>query len=63
MANGISPGYRVEYHPAGCPPTLLEAYAQAKLEAQDGDERSRSAPRSSDPQRLRDSLNTLHRAG
>jgi hypothetical protein len=63
MANGIAAGYRVEYHPGGPPPALLEAYAQAKLEAQDDDEDLDLAPRSSDPQRLRDSLDTLHRRG
>nr|WP_203784867.1 GNAT family N-acetyltransferase [Actinoplanes rishiriensis] len=63
MAGGIAPGYRVEYHPGGPPETLLEAYAQAKLEAQDDDGDLDLAPRSSDPQRLRDSLDTLHRRG
>jgi GNAT superfamily N-acetyltransferase/RimJ/RimL family protein N-acetyltransferase len=62
MASGISAGYRVEYHPGGPPDELLEAYAQAKLEAQDDDELE-LAPRSSDPQRLRDSIETLHRRG
>jgi GNAT superfamily N-acetyltransferase len=63
MAGGIAPGYRVEYHPGGPPEDLLEAYAQAKLEAQDDDDDLDLAPRSSDPQRLRDSLNTLHKRG
>ncbi len=63
MAGGISAGYRVEYHPGGPPAELLEAYAQAKLEAQDGDEDLDDRPSSSDPQRLRDSLETLHRRG
>ncbi len=63
MANGIGTGYRVEYHPGGPPEHLLEAYAQAKLEAQDDDDDLDLAPRSSDPQRLRDSLDTLHRRG
>ena len=63
MAGGIAPGYRVEYHPGGPPEELLEAYAQAKLEAQDDDDDLDLAPRSSDPQRLRDSLNTLHKRG
>ena len=63
MAAGIAPGYRVEYHPGGPPEELLEAYAQAKLEAQDDDDDLDLAPRSSDPQRLRDSLNTLHKRG
>ncbi|WP_433722433.1 GNAT family N-acetyltransferase [Actinoplanes sp. CA-051413] len=64
MANGISAGYRVEYHPGGPPADLLEPYAQAKLEGQDGDDNDLDLrPSSSDPQRLRDSLNTLHRRG
>jgi GNAT superfamily N-acetyltransferase len=63
MARGIGGGYRVEYHPGGPPDHLLEAYAQAKLEAQDEDDDLDLAPRSSDPQRLRDSLDTLHKRG
>jgi len=63
MAGGIAPGYRVEFHPGGPPESLLEAYAQAKLEAQDDDDDLDLAPRSSDPQRLRDSLDTLHKRG
>src|SRR4051812_32640395 len=50
MAGGISNGYRIEYHPGGPPEDLLEAYAQAKLEAQDEDNDLDLAPRSSDPQ-------------
>jgi hypothetical protein len=63
MAGGIAPGYRVEFHPGGPPESLLEPYAQAKLEAPDDDDNLDLAPRSSDPQRLRDSLNTLHKRG
>ena len=63
MAGGIASGYRVDYHPGGPPEELLEAYAQAKLEAQDDDDDLDLAPRSSDPQRLRDSLDTLHKRG
>jgi GNAT superfamily N-acetyltransferase len=63
MARAIGAGYRIEYHPGGPPEELLEAYAQAKLEAQDEDDDLDLAPRSSDPQRLRDSLNTLHKRG
>ena len=63
MARGISAGYRVEYHPGGPPEVLLEAYALTKLEAQSDDGDLDLAPRSSDPQRLRDSLNTLHKRG
>jgi len=63
MAKSIGSGYRVEFHPGGPPEELIEAYAQAKLEAQDDDDDLDLAPRSSDPQRLRDSLQTLHRRG
>jgi GNAT superfamily N-acetyltransferase len=63
MASSIGAGYRIEYHPGGPPEELLEAYAQAKLEAQDEDDDLDLAPRSSDPQRLRDSLSTLHKRG
>jgi len=64
MSTGIGPGYRIEFHPGGPPEALLEPYAQAKLEAQDDDDDDLDlAPRSSDPQRLRDSLNTLHKRG
>jgi GNAT superfamily N-acetyltransferase len=64
MARGIGPGYRIEFHPGGPPDQLLEAYAHAKLEAQDAEEDDLDlAPRSSDPQRLRDSIATLHRRG
>ena len=63
MSGGIASGYRIEYHPGGPPELLLEAYAQAKLEAQDEDDDLDLAPRSSDPQRLRDSLQTLHKRG
>jgi len=61
MASGIAGGYRIEFHPGGPPEQMLETYAQAKLEAQDDD--LDLAPRSSDPQRLRDSLHTLHKRG
>jgi GNAT superfamily N-acetyltransferase len=63
MARSIAAGYRVEYHPGGPPDDMLEAYAQAKLEAPDDENELDLAPRSSDPQRLRDSLNTLHKRG
>src|SRR4051812_34838351 len=64
MAGGIGGGYRIEYHPGGPPDALVEAYAQAKLEGQDGDDSDLDLrPSSSDPQRLRDSLDTLHRRG
>jgi GNAT superfamily N-acetyltransferase len=64
MARGISPGYRIEFHPGGPPDELLAEYAHAKLEAQnDEDDDLDLAPRSSDPQRLRDSITTLHKRG
>lgn len=63
MAGSISSDYKVEYHPGGPPAELLEAYAQAKLEGQDEDNDLDLRPSSSDPQRLRDSLDTLHRRG
>jgi GNAT superfamily N-acetyltransferase len=64
MARGISAGYRVEYHPGGPPESLIEAYAQAKLEVQDSDDSDLDLrPSSSDPQRLQDSLQTLHKRG
>ncbi len=63
MAGGISSGYRIEYHPGGPPEPLLEAYAKTKSEAQNDDDDLDLAPRSSDPQRLRESLDTLHRRG
>jgi GNAT superfamily N-acetyltransferase len=63
MARGIGPGYRIEFHPGGPPEELLEAYTQAKMEAHVDDSDLDLAPRSSDPQRLRDSLTTLHRRG
>jgi hypothetical protein len=64
MAGGLSDGYTVEYHPGGPPQELLEAYALAKLEAQAADDNDLdSHPTASDPQRLRDSLETLHRRG
>ncbi|WP_127543547.1 GNAT family N-acetyltransferase [Actinoplanes sp. OR16] len=63
MASGISAGYRIEYHPGGPPDPLLEAYAQAKAEAQNDDDDLDLAPRSSDPQRLRESIETLHKRG
>jgi GNAT superfamily N-acetyltransferase/predicted GNAT family acetyltransferase len=64
MARGVSDDYRIEYHPGGPPEPLIEAYAQAKLEVQDSDDSDLELrPSSSDPQRLRDSLQTLHRRG
>ncbi|WDZ87910.1 GNAT family N-acetyltransferase [Micromonospora cathayae] len=62
MATGIGAGYRIEFCPGGPPEDLIESYARAKAEARDvadGDLR----PSSYDPQRLRDSLDCLHRRG
>jgi GNAT superfamily N-acetyltransferase len=64
MARGIGAGYRVEFFPGGPPDDLIEAYAKAKAEVReldDGDLDLR--PSSYDPQRLRDSLDCLHRRG
>ncbi|MEV6344561.1 GNAT family N-acetyltransferase [Actinoplanes sp. NPDC051851] len=63
MANGLGSGYRIEYHPGGPSDVLMEAYARAKAEAQHDEDDLDLTPRSSDPQRLRDSLETLHRRG
>jgi GNAT superfamily N-acetyltransferase len=64
MARGISAGYRIEYYPGRPPESLIEAYAQAKLEVQDSEDNDLDLrPSSSDPQRLRDSLDCLHRRG
>ncbi|BCL14153.1 GNAT family N-acetyltransferase [Micromonospora sagamiensis] len=62
MATGIGTGYRIEFCPGGPPDELIEPYARAKAElrdVEDGDLR----PSSYDPQRLRDSLDCLHRRG
>ncbi|MDG4806380.1 GNAT family N-acetyltransferase [Micromonospora sp. WMMD1120] len=62
MATGIAAGYQVEFFPGGPPDDLLEAYARAKAEVRDVDE-VELRPSSYDPERLRDSLDTLHRRG
>ncbi|MEO3777043.1 GNAT family N-acetyltransferase [Micromonospora sp. B11E3] len=62
MATGVGAGYRVEFCPGGPPDDLIEAYARAKAEVRDlGDGELR--PSSYDPERLRDSIDTLHRRG
>jgi GNAT superfamily N-acetyltransferase len=64
MARGIGAGYRIEFCPGGPPDDLLDAYAKAKAELReidDGDLDLR--PSSYDPQRLRASLDCLHRRG
>jgi GNAT superfamily N-acetyltransferase len=64
MAHGIGAGYRLEFCPGGPPEELIEAYAMAKAEVRDIDDGDLDLrPSSSDPQRLRDSLNCLHQRG
>jgi GNAT superfamily N-acetyltransferase len=64
MARGIGAGYRVEFYPGGPPDELIERYAKAKAEVRDLDEGDLDLrPSSYDPQRLRDSLDCLHRRG
>jgi GNAT superfamily N-acetyltransferase len=64
MARGIGAGYRVEFYPGGPPDTLLDAYARAKAELRDTEDAELDLhPSSYDPQRLRDSLDCLHRRG
>jgi GNAT superfamily N-acetyltransferase len=65
MARGIGAGYRIEFCPGGPPEELIEAYAKAKAEVRDVDDDGDLdlRPSSYDPQRLRDSLDTLHRRG
>ncbi|SCF20288.1 GNAT family N-acetyltransferase [Micromonospora saelicesensis] len=62
MATGISAGYQLEFFPGGPPDDLIEAYARAKAEVRDIDD-GELRPSSYDPERLRDSLDTLHRRG
>ena len=62
MATGVGAGYHLEFCPGGPPDDLIEAYARAKAEVRDVDD-GELRPSSYDPQRLRDSLDTLHRAG
>jgi GNAT superfamily N-acetyltransferase/predicted GNAT family acetyltransferase len=62
MATGIGAGYHLEFCPGGPPDDLIEAYARAKAEVRDVDD-GELRPSSYDPQRLRDSLDTLHRRG
>jgi len=64
VATGFDPGYRLEFHPGGPPDSLIETYARAKAEVRDvGDGDLELRPSSYDPQRLRDSLDCLHRRG
>ncbi|MFE9871413.1 GNAT family N-acetyltransferase [Micromonospora sp. NPDC005686] len=62
MAAGLGAGYRVEFWPGGPPDELIGAYARAKAEVRDSDD-VELRPSSYDPDRLRDSLATLHRRG
>ncbi|SCL63778.1 Ribosomal protein S18 acetylase RimI [Micromonospora citrea] len=62
MATGIGAGYHLEFCPGGPPDELIEAYARAKAEVRDVDDGD-LRPSSYDPQRLRDSLDCLHRRG
>ncbi|MEU5937838.1 GNAT family N-acetyltransferase [Micromonospora sp. NPDC047548] len=61
-STGVSAGYHLEFCPGGPPDDLIEAYARAKAEVRDVDD-GELRPSSYDPQRLRDSLDTLHRRG
>ncbi|SCL40511.1 Acetyltransferase (GNAT) family protein [Micromonospora pallida] len=62
MATGIGTGYRIEFCPGGPPDELVESYARAKAESRDIED-GELRPSSCDPQRLRDSLDCLHRRG
>ncbi|ATO16269.1 GNAT family N-acetyltransferase [Micromonospora sp. WMMA2032] len=62
MATEVGAGYHVEFWPGGPPDPLIEAYARAKAEVRDVDD-GELRPSSYDPERLRDSLDTLHRRG
>ncbi|MFG3556428.1 GNAT family N-acetyltransferase [Micromonospora sp. NPDC047557] len=62
MAIGIGAGYHLEFYPGGPPDDLIESYARAKAEVRDVDD-GELRPSSYDPERLRDSLDTLHRRG
>ncbi|MFG3705586.1 GNAT family N-acetyltransferase [Micromonospora sp. NPDC047670] len=62
MATGIGAGYHLEFCPGGPPDDLIDAYARAKAEVRDVED-GELRPSSYDPQRLRDSLDCLHRRG
>ncbi|MCZ7435215.1 GNAT family N-acetyltransferase [Micromonospora sp. WMMC241] len=62
MATEVGAGYHVEFCPGGPPDELIEAYARAKAEVREVDD-VELRPSSYDPDRLRDSLATLHRRG
>lgn len=64
MCDAVEPGYRVEFYPGGPPERLFEAYTRAKAESRESDDSDLDLrPSSYDPQRLRDSLDCLHRRG
>ena len=64
MASGVASGYRLEFYPGGPPDDLLVAYARTKAEVRDLDDGDLDLrPSSYDPERLRDSLDCLHRRG
>ncbi|WP_433533656.1 GNAT family N-acetyltransferase [Micromonospora sp. CA-263727] len=62
MSTAVGAGYHVQFHPGGPPDDLIEAYARAKAEIRDVED-GELRPSSYDPQRLRDSLDCLHRRG
>lgn len=62
MSTGIGAGYHLEFYPGGPPDDLIESYARAKAEVRDVED-GELRPSSYDPERLRDSLDTLHRRG
>jgi GNAT superfamily N-acetyltransferase len=60
MAAGIGSGYRVEYHPGGPSPELVEAYARAKSTVRgEGSDDLDLYPSSYEPQRLQAAIDTL----
>ena len=65
MADGVSPGYRIEYYPGGPPEELYNAYAEAKEIVRESYEMGdlELRPSSYDPERLHASLTTLHARG
>lgn len=62
MAASVEAGYRIEFSPGGPPERLIESYARAKATSRDVED-GELRPSSYDPQRLRDSLDCLHRRG
>ncbi|MFV2099728.1 GNAT family N-acetyltransferase [Micromonospora sp. LOL_024] len=62
MSTEVVAGYQVQFHPGGPPDELMEAYARSKAEIRDIED-GELRPSSYDPQRLRDSLDCLHRRG